>query len=286
MDNEQPRDIQSLRLPWLEICTNPRSVIAMRNLFFITMICVVLVMLSCSGDEVECPCAPPEPSIYELEARVIANCYILEEALEAYMEDNEGACPEDVCSDTNRVGLTLIDYLPDGQLMENPFTGERTEPVDTIATEPGQTGYLKSARSPVLFYINGFGESYTILELSNLPTIDELESKVIANCFIVLEAVMRFALINGGVYPDDVALDTTPEGHTVISLLPNGVALENPFTLCATEPTDGSACSPGDTGYVPIVIGGYNVGCEVTGVGKIAAVQIFRAHYEPDCTYI
>ena len=257
----------------------------MRNFIFIIMICVILATLSCSGDETECPVAACEPSIEELEARVTANCYTLEEALKAHMEDNEGICPEDVCTDTNRVGLTLIDYLPDRQLMENPFTGERTEPILGIASEQGQTGYYLPfpIGRPCFYYINGFGESHMILELSNL---EELEEQVIWNCFIVREAAMRFASLNGGVFPSDVGLDTTPEGYTVISLLPGGVALENPFTCLAEEPTDGAAAIPGDTGYVPTVIGGVNAGCVITGCGSTAGITIFTAAINPGCSGI
>jgi hypothetical protein len=260
-------------------------VIEMRKILFIIIICFVFAMLSCSGDEVECPVAPNEPSIYELEARVIENCYILEEALEEFRSDNtHRACPYNIYSDTNDVGLTVIDYLPDGQLMENPFTGERTEPVDSIATEPGQTGYyMKSLGYPFLYYINGFGESHTIVELSNLK---ELEQQAIENCFIVREAVMRFALLNGGVYPCDVAFDTTPEGYTVYDLLPDGRQLVNPFTGLPEEPTDGLACTPGGTGYMPYISGGVNVGGVFTGCGSIAGITIFTSVIEPGCSYI
>lgn len=264
-------------------------VITMRNLLFIIMICAILAILSCSEDETECPVAVYEPSIEELEARVFENCYTLRDALEEYM-DNNGCgccCPLNIYSDTNEVGLTVIDYLPGGEPMENPFTGERTEPVDTIATEPGQTGYYaKSACYPPKFYINGFGESFMIVELSNHEELAELESMVIVNCFIVREAVMRFASLNGGVFPANVAIDTTPEGHTVISLLPDGVSLENPLTCLHEEPTDGAACTPGDTGYVPIVVGGVNAGYVITGCGSVAGITIFTAALETNCSSI
>ena len=253
----------------------------MRKALFIITICLVMAMLSCSGDEAERPAAPSEPTAEELEARVIENCHILEEALEAFMEDNElGRSPWDILNDTNDAGLTVIDYLPGGELMENPFTGERTEPVDTIATEPGQTGYYKGCCSvSSLYYINGFGETYMIVELSN---IKELEWRFITNCLIFMEASERFASLNGGIYPSDTSLDTTPEGFTLIDLLPGGRRLFNPFTNLDEEPTDGAAATPGDTGYVPIVIGGYNAGYVITGCGRVAAVTIFCRAYSPN----
>ncbi len=246
------------------------------------MFSLFFTMLSCGGDDVESPSAPPEPTIEELEARVIENCNVLRDALEEFTADNyRGACPYDIYNDTNDLGLTVIDYLPGGELMENPFTGERTEPVDTLATEPGQTGYFQrySWGSP-LYYINGFGETHMIVELSNL---EELEWRVIANGLIVWDAAQRWAELEGVVFPDDVDVDMTPEGYTLINLLPGGKRLLNPFTGCATEPVDGAACNPGETGYSPTVVGGFTTGYVITGVGNIAAVTIFTGAFrQPD----
>ncbi len=257
----------------------------MRNLLFIIMICVIFAMLSCSGDEADGPAAPAGPTVEELEARVIENCHILEEALVEFMDDNRfGWSPYDIYNETNNLGLTVIDYLPGGQMMENPFTGERTEPVDTMATEPGQTGYYRRYSAGTGYYINGFGETHMIVELSNL---EELEWRVITNCLILLDAAERFASLNGGIYACCVDSDTTPEGFTLTDLLPGGERLVNPFTGAREEPTDGAACTPGETGYVPIVIiGGYNMGYVITGVGKTIAVTIFTGAYAPNYTVI
>ncbi len=254
----------------------------MRNILIIIMISMIAGMSACSDDPAE---SFIEPTIEELETKVIENCQTLETALEEFASYNDEHCPVDIYSDTNDLGLTLIDYLPGGELMENPFTGERTEPVDTAATEPGQTGYyLRSLLCRALYHINGFGESGVIMELSNA---EELEQKVIENCFIVREAVMRFAMLNGGEYPENIGLDTTPEGKTVASLLPGGMMLENPFYLVATEPVDGAAAQTGEVGYLPVVIpGGSHVGFVITGVGMTQGVHIFTAGCDPDCSAI
>ncbi len=98
------------------------------------MIGLILTVSACSESYVESPSAPPGPTTDELEARVIENCNIFRDALEEFRENNRnGRCPFDIYNDTNDLGLTVIDYMPDGQLLENPFTGERTEPVDSIA---------------------------------------------------------------------------------------------------------------------------------------------------------
>jgi hypothetical protein len=45
--------------------------------------------------------------------------------------------------------------------------------------------------------------------------------------------------------------------------------LPNPFTRANTEPVDGAAANPGETGYEPVLDGsGANVGYIITGMGK------------------
>ena len=98
---------------------------------------------------------------------------------------------------------------------------------------------------------------------------------------------MRFAMLNGGEYPENLLLDTTPEGDTVVNLLPGGVLLENPFVLVATEPVDGVAASYGQVGYTPVVVpGGSHVGFVITGVGMTQGTTIFTAGCDPDCSAI
>jgi hypothetical protein len=260
------------------------EVIEMHKLFFIILIGLIVSMSACSDEDGESISSPSTPSVEELEAQVIGNCYIVRDALDEYRAHNDGACPIDIYTDTNDLGLTLIDLLPDGHLLENPFTGERTEPVDTIAAEPGQTGYyMRSPFMPFLYYINGIGESSTILELSNL---EELEWKVIQNSLAVREAAEMWATLSGGIYPSNVGVSTTPGGYTLTSLLPDGHLLVNPFTGYATEPIDGCAATSGQTGYMPIVQNYLVAGYTITGSGALAGNQIFVWQYCPQFTCI
>jgi hypothetical protein len=209
----------------------------------------------------------------ELEAAVVENCNILRDAILEFRDDNEGYCPTDIDSDISDLGLTLVDYLPDGQLLENPFTGDRTEPVFGSAAEPGQTGYHPGfSWGGTIYYIEGYGESSIIVELSNR---EEISRAVIANCTLVQQAAETFASLNGGIYPCDVGCDTTPGGLTLIDLLPDGVLLDNPTHLCATEPISGASANPGEAGYIPISDGGLYVGYTITGTGPEAGVTIF-----------
>ncbi len=100
------------------------------------------------------------------------------------------------------------------------------------------------------------------------------EAAVKSNCHTVQLAAEDFAVQNDGVYASDVDTDTTPAGQTIIAMLPGGVALENPFTKAATEPVNGAAAQPGESGYAPIIQNAVNVGYTITGVGKTAGTTI------------
>lgn len=100
------------------------------------------------------------------------------------------------------------------------------------------------------------------------------EAAVKSNCHTVQLAAEDFAVQNDGVYASDVDNDTTPAGQTIVAMLPGGALLENPFTKAATEPVNGAAANPGETGYDPIVQDNVNVGYTITGVGKQAGTTI------------
>ena len=118
--------------------------------------------------------------------------------------------------------------------------------------------------------------------IDGAPVLDEvagagidLEQAVIANCMLVRAAAEMFATLNNGIYPGNVGVDMTPGGDTLIDLLPGGLLLQNPFTRVYTEPIDCSAANPGETGYIPAVIGGLNMGYTITGTGRFTGATTF-----------
>ena len=88
------------------------------------------------------------------------------------------------------------------------------------------------------------------------------------NCHTVQLVAEDFAIQNGAVYADDVDTDVSSGGQTMLALLPSGSALNNPFTKVATEPVNGTAATPGQSGYAPIIQNGASVGYTITGYGK------------------
>jgi prepilin-type N-terminal cleavage/methylation domain-containing protein len=100
------------------------------------------------------------------------------------------------------------------------------------------------------------------------------EATVKSNCHTVQISAEDFAVQNEGVYSSDVDNDQTPSGSTLVDLLPNGQHLVNPFTKARTEPVNGAASNPGETGYSCIQQNNVNVGYNITGIGKTANTVI------------
>jgi type IV pilus assembly protein PilA len=100
------------------------------------------------------------------------------------------------------------------------------------------------------------------------------EASVKSNCHTVQLAAEDFAVQNDGVYAANVGVDAAPSGDTITDMLPGGALLENPFTKGSTEPIDGAAATAGQTGYVPVAVGGVNIGYTITGCGKDAGVTV------------
>ena len=86
------------------------------------------------------------------------------------------------------------------------------------------------------------------------------EASTKSNCHTTQLAAEDFSVQNDGIYPATVA--------PMIPLLPQQVTLTNPFTKAASEPVDGQAGTPGQTGYVVTQQLGVDVGYTITGFGK------------------
>jgi hypothetical protein len=256
-----------------------------KSLILLTLL-PVLIALGCNDNgsihnvTVQKPTQTPEEMVIE-------NCYVIRRAVWAFADENNGEYPRGIM-DKSLAGNTVIDLLPGGKRLQNPYTLGRTVPQDYAAVFPGQTGYRRPYPSwtgpPTVGYvINGVGESKDIIVLAkNYPdSIAALEFAVVANCQVLLQAVEAFAAENNGVYAANVDVDTTPSGKTIIDFLPGGLLLENPFYNIRTEPRNGAAAIPGETGYVPVVQGGINTGYTITGFGQY--FTIVTAQYYPDC---
>jgi hypothetical protein len=253
----------------------PEKVITVR--WIIIVCCACFVVLGSCTTKKETIVAPASLSSDTREAIVRGNCAILRDAIEAFAAESEGHHPRNLMIDTSGVGKTLIEYLPGGHMMLNPFTDRESEPVMGTAANPGEIGYaLLDGCLDWEYFITGFGSDAVIVSYSNE---EALEDSVRANCLRVQIAAERFAALNDGIYASDVDTDSTPGGQTITDLLPGGVLLMNPFTRAHTEPINGTAACPGETGYVPVSENGVNVGYTITGVGAEPGVVIITMGY-------
>jgi hypothetical protein len=90
-----------------------------------------------------------------MEVIVLSHCRTVQLAVEEFARQNGGVYPSNVGVDATWYGDTVCDFLPGGVLLENPYHGCATEPVDCAAATGGQIGYI-----PVSRY--GINVGYTI----------------------------------------------------------------------------------------------------------------------------
>ncbi|MBN2184857.1 MAG: prepilin-type N-terminal cleavage/methylation domain-containing protein [Candidatus Krumholzibacteriota bacterium] len=102
------------------------------------------------------------------EATVKSSCHTVQLASEDFSVLSGGLYPNDVDTDTTPGGDTLVDMLPNGQLMSNPFTRTATEPIDGTASTSGQIGYLPHTVSGIRvgYTITGFGYEALVITLA------------------------------------------------------------------------------------------------------------------------
>ena len=216
---------------------------------------VVCGVSGCTTDDPEAPEAAPT-----LEQQVVENCRTVQAAAEQFATLNDGNYPTDN-TDLTPDSLTLIDLLPGGQMLLNPYSGERNSPVSGGANRPGDVGYLGFRCDATIgsFAITGVGETagdriVTIRRTCTGGLVEwlgdytpKLDDLVIENCLVLQAAAEAYAAGNNGGFAPDL---TTPnlEGNTLIDLLPNGELLVNPVTRMATEPSCRNA--PRDIGEI------------------------------------
>lgn len=99
------------------------------------------------------------------------------------------------------------------------------------------------------------------------------DATVKENCHLTQLAAEDFGVRNGGFYPASTA-DAGVDGETLIDLLPGAARFENPWTQVATEPIDGAAGTMGQTGYIPVALGGASIGYRIEGMGRVVMVAV------------
>jgi type IV pilus assembly protein PilA len=105
------------------------------------------------------------------EAAVKSNCHTVQLAAEDFAVQNDGVYAADVDAAATPAGQTIVDMLPGGAPLQNPFTKVASEPVNATAATAGESGYVPIAQNGVNvgYTITGVGKEAgtTIITLSS-----------------------------------------------------------------------------------------------------------------------
>jgi hypothetical protein len=209
----------------------------------------ILVIASC--DDVEFSGTnPPAPTTDEL---IIADCYVVRDALEAFAAENGGVYPLGL-ADQSDAGNSFITFLPGDTRLTNRYTGLATAPIFSDSYWPGEIGveYFGEFSQPRGYRVAGQGRYAELVRLENITALEPraitYHDSLIANCDATVAAAEEFAR-QAGRCPSDVAADHLPSGLTMMDFLPNGALLTNPSSHVQDSPIDGTAQEPGQVGY-------------------------------------
>lgn len=244
----------------------------MKTTIIITITIILLISIGCGEQTIV---EYQNPTDQELEAIVKGNSLTLLDAVELFALDNGGEYPESVDSDTTYIGKVLVDYLPEGERLINPFTGLRDQPIDSVPTSPGAIGYYRYNPNINVYFIQGFGANSIIIEHDN---IEELEALVIADCLKLQRAVEAWRSdFSQDHYPYN-NYDWNDFGNSVSDYLPGGELMKNRFTKAPYEPREwnGMPAGWGAIGYECKLINSIPVGYTITAKGFEPDVDIFQ----------
>ena len=106
-----------------------------------------------------------------LENVVRENCMDVVTAASRWAGESGGGWPS-TPDEVSPLGHTLIDFLPGGQLLENPYTNALTEPIRGIPHNPGETGYypvVNVGGANIGCVVSGYGCCFRTVVFNNYP---------------------------------------------------------------------------------------------------------------------
>ena len=132
----------------------------MLRTLLVTLAIVALVsFLGCKssgGDPVSVP-PPDDATPLTKDDSVRANAYLVRDAVEAY-QAVAGILPkstyEPISANDSR---TLIDFLPGGTYLINPYSGAADSPLSEHANYPGEVSYMAFGQNITSYVIHGVG---------------------------------------------------------------------------------------------------------------------------------
>jgi prepilin-type N-terminal cleavage/methylation domain-containing protein len=102
------------------------------------------------------------------EAKVKSICHTTQLAIEAFSTENDGVYPQTTAS-VLPSGNTLVDLLPGGQLMLNPWTNAASEPHDGAPALMGEVGFTALVTAGVVtgYTVVGQGRNGVVLTVGS-----------------------------------------------------------------------------------------------------------------------
>lgn len=102
------------------------------------------------------------------EASCKSNCHTTQLAAEDFSVQNDGVYADDLAdATTTGAAVTIMDLLPGGNALSNPFTKAASEPQDGLGlADPGATGYdgIDSGTGSIDSYtIEGYGKDANVI---------------------------------------------------------------------------------------------------------------------------
>lgn len=248
-----------------------RSVMSIKTNYILLFGLVFLI--GCSDDS---GTTLSEPRLSQNELTVIENCHIVQEAVEKFRDQMELLCPSDTGWDATYCGESLIDLLPGGVLIENPYTQNFSEPSENDFGCPGEISYEAKVRLtiPVGYKIKGYGDESDKVIFEVTSYNDERELDVIAACMLLYTTVFSAYTED---YPADLSAVST-QGKTLSEHMDQEY-LVNPYTNTGCSFVSGIAQNPGEVGYLPVTENDVVIGCIITGVGERENELIFYINY-------
>ncbi|MDH4038960.1 MAG: hypothetical protein OEX18_12120 [Candidatus Krumholzibacteria bacterium] len=219
---------------------------------------LILVALGCGQNDLTQSVTPAPPTTDDL---IIADCYEIQAALEAYAAEHDGLFP-------GGFGDTDVNVMQADLLRPNRYTGLMTEPrlLGQDRRWPGQIGVtLFQELSPYGqepwgstevhgYRITGRGAHDVIITLQSTASVSpealQAYDTLWESVNLVAAALEQFRA-EKGVYPAYTG-DETPLGNTMVDFLPGGTLLMNPISDVRDSPTDGSAAAPCQIGYTAL----------------------------------
>ena len=219
----------------------------------LTLTVATLAFTSCDNDASQ-TVNPPAPTTDEL---IIADCYVVRDAMEAFAAENNGLYPQGL-NDQSDTGHAFLSFLPNDARIVNRFTDLATLPVYIGYPQwPGEIGIMLFPEwsNPVGYRVVGRGRDGELIRLEKLIGVDpDLIAKhdaVMANVSATAAAADEFKRRSGH-FPSDVGAEQLPTGETMTDFLPGGTMLTNPSSGDPSDPCDGLPSYPSGVGYSPI----------------------------------